>query len=174
MTADQRQQFLQNTPGYQFALQQGVQNTTNAASAAGLLNSGNTLQGLARFTTGLADQTYQQQIGNYLNLAQVGQAAAAGQAANVGNAAANIGNTLVNQGNTMAGIDVNTAAGITKSIGNAANQYQTLQGLDTAGAGSAGPTDPLYGGGAVAGGFTPTMYGQPSFDPSSIYSTIPP
>jgi len=33
----------------------------------------------------------------------------------------------------LAGIDVNTAAGITKSIGNAANNYQTLSGLQNPG-----------------------------------------
>lgn len=130
--SDQQLQTLRNTPGYKFQQEQGQQNTVNAATAQGLSLSGNTLEGLSKFNQGLADTTYQQTIGNLENTVNTGQAAAAGQAANVGNAAANIGNTLVNQGNTLAGIDVNTAAGITKSIGNASNQYmtdQTLKGL---------------------------------------------
>lgn len=124
---------LRSMPGYQFQQQQGTQNTINAASAQGMSLSGNTLKGLSEFNQGLADTTYQQEVGDLQNVVSTGQAAAAGQAANVGNAAANIGNTLVNQGNTLAGIDANVAAGISKSVGNASNQYvtnQTLQGLN--------------------------------------------
>lgn len=122
---------LRNTPGYKFQQEQGTLNTVNAASAQGMSLSGNTLEGLSKFNQGLADTTYQQTVGNLENTVNTGQAAAAGQAANVGNAAANIGNTLVNQGNTLAGIQANEAAGLTKSIGNAANQYQTLRGLQS-------------------------------------------
>lgn len=126
-------QTLRNTPGYQFQQQQGTQNTVNAASAQGMSLSGNTLEGLSKFNQGLADTTYQQAVGNLENTVNTGQAAAAGQAANVGNAASNIGNTLINQGNTLAGIDVNEAAGITKAIGNTYNTAMTnntLQGLN--------------------------------------------
>ncbi len=126
---------LRNMPGYQFAREQGLTAATNRASAMGLGLSGNTLEALTSYGTGLADQTYQQEVNNLENAVGVGQAAAAGQAANIGNAASNIGNTLVNQGNTLAGIDVNRAAGITKSIGNATNNYQTLSGLQDPGGG---------------------------------------
>jgi hypothetical protein len=126
------QETLAGMPGYQFAKQQGLEATTNAATAMGLGRSGNTLQAIDKFSTGLADSTYQQEVGNLENVVNTGQAAAAGQAANVGNAAANNSSALINQGNNQAGIDANTIAGITKSIGNAGNQYianQTLQGL---------------------------------------------
>ena len=130
------QASLEATPGYQFTKQQGLQSTQNAASASGMALSGNTLQALDKYSSGLADTTYQQQLGNSLNAVQLGQAAAAGQAANIGNAASNTGNILMNQGNTMAGIDANTAAGIAKTIGGATNQLvtnQTLQGLSSPG-----------------------------------------
>ncbi len=130
-------QALRNTPGYQFTLNQGLDATKNAASASGMLLSGNTLEGLDKFSTGLADQTYQQAVANTLGVVDLGQAAAAGQAANIGAASNNISNALINQGNTIAGIDVNTAAGITKAIGNAANQYTTYQTLS-------GLTDPGF------------------------------
>jgi len=123
------QAALAATPGYQFALNQGLDATKNAAAASGMLLSGNTLEGLSRYTTGLADQTYQQQVGNLENVVGLGQAAAAGQAANIGNAASTISGNLINQGNTLAGIDANTIAGITKSVGNAANNYTTLSTL---------------------------------------------
>lgn len=126
-------QTLRQTPGYQFNQEQGTLNTLNAASAQGMNLSGNTLEALSRFNQGLADTTYQQQVGNLENAVNTGQAAAAGQAANVGNAAGNISNALINQGNTLAGIDANTVAGLTRSFGNAANQYQTLQGLNGGG-----------------------------------------
>lgn len=128
------QETLASTPGYQFAKEQGIQSTTNAATALGLGRSGNTLEAIDKFSTGLADQTYQQTVGNLENVIGIGQAAAAGQAANIGNAATNTSGLIVNQGNTQAGIDANTIAGITKAIGSGFNNYatnQTLAGLNT-------------------------------------------
>lgn len=130
--APSMQETLASTPGYQFAKEQGLQATTNAATALGLGRSGNTLEAIDKFSTGLADSTYQQTVGNLENVVNTGQAAAAGQAANVGNAAANTSGLIMNQGINQAGIDANTIAGITKSIGNAGNQYisnNTLAGL---------------------------------------------
>jgi hypothetical protein len=146
---------LRATPGYQFQQQQGTQNTVNQASAMGLGLSGNTLEGLSKFNQGLADTTYQQAVGNAENVVNTGQAAAAGQAANVGNAAGNISNTLMNQGNTLAGIDANTIAGITKSAGNTANgliTQQTLAGLNNPGGGGGIPD--LGSAGDASGGYS--------------------
>ncbi len=53
---------LRQTPGYQFALSQGLQATQNSAAARGLGVSGAALKGAATFATGLADNTYQQQF----------------------------------------------------------------------------------------------------------------
>jgi hypothetical protein len=117
----------------------------------GLGLSGNTLEGLQKFGTGLADQTYQQAIGNLMGVVDTGQAAAAGQAANVGQGASNISNALIGQGQTMAGIDANTIAGITKSLGGVGNNLvlnNTLAGL---GGGFNPNMD--YGTGATAGLF---------------------
>ena len=126
------QATLAQTPGYQFAKQQGLQATENAATATGMGLSGNTLQALDTFSTGLADSTYQQAVGNAQNAVGIGQASAAGQAANLGAAGSNISGALINQGNTLAGIDANTIAGISKAATGAAGQYatyNTLQGL---------------------------------------------
>src|SRR5271166_6106200 len=62
---------LQNTPGYQFTLGQGTQNVDRNAAATGSLNSGNTDTALANYTTGLANNTYQNAVNNlqpYLGL----------------------------------------------------------------------------------------------------------
>lgn len=122
------QQTLANTPGYQFALSQGQTGIENQASLSGGVG-GNTLTALNKFNTGLADSTYQQQVGNIGQAVGVGQAAAAGQAQNVGNAANTIGSALINQGNTIAGIDANTAAGISQAISGSTDQYLTEQNL---------------------------------------------
>jgi hypothetical protein len=55
---------LEATPGYQFNLSQGLKATQSAAAAKGLGVSGAALKGAARFATGLADSTYQQQFAN--------------------------------------------------------------------------------------------------------------
>jgi hypothetical protein len=123
------QQALAATPGYQFTQQQGQQGILNAASASGGV-SGNTLTALDRYNTGLADQTYQNALSNAQGAVGMGQAAAAGQAQNVGNAANNISSNLINQGNNLANIDIGTAAGISKAIGGGAQNYAELSALN--------------------------------------------
>ena len=55
---------LEQTPGYQFNLSQGLKSTQSAAAARGLGVSGAALKGAASYATGLADSTYQQQFAN--------------------------------------------------------------------------------------------------------------
>jgi hypothetical protein len=139
---------LQSLPGYQFSKQQGLTGTTNAATASGLSLSGNTLQALDQYSTGLADSTYQSELGNLQGAVGIGQAAASGQSANIGNTSNNISNATIAQGNNIAGIDANTIAGITKATSNGVNQYQTNQTLSD-----------IYGSGGLNanGSFTPTF-----------------
>lgn len=135
---------LQNSPGYQFQLQQGNQNVNNQAAASGMQLSGNTLQSLNQFGQGLAGTTYQQYLGNIgnslnayqgyvgdyqnylgnlMNTVGVGQAAAAGSAANIGNSAAMAGQASQNATGTLANANTN--------LGNiAVNQGNTLAGIE--------------------------------------------
>ena len=53
------EQTLQNTPGYQFELSQGLQATQNSAAARGLGVSGAAMKGAASYATGLADSNWQ-------------------------------------------------------------------------------------------------------------------
>ena len=55
---------IQQTAGYQFALDQGNQAINRSAAAKGMLNSGNVLAELAKYGQGMASQNYQQQLGN--------------------------------------------------------------------------------------------------------------
>lgn len=124
---------LKDLPGYQITLDQGTEAAKRAAASSGLNLSGNQLAGVESFGAQLGDSTYQTELNNMLQPLNLGQAAAAGQAANVGTAAGNISGALINQGNNTANIDANTIAGITKAGSTASNQlitYNTLQGLN--------------------------------------------
>lgn len=70
------QEYLSSLPGYQFVREQGLMSTQNAYAAKGLGSSGAALKGAAEYSTGLANSTYQQQLGNFFDLANVGQQAA--------------------------------------------------------------------------------------------------
>ena len=52
---------LQSTPGYQFTLDQGLKAAQNNATAQGLGVSGAAMKAASTYTSGLADQTYQNQ-----------------------------------------------------------------------------------------------------------------
>jgi len=66
---------LEQTPGYQFTLAQGLKQARSAPAARGLGVSGASLKAAAEYATGLANKTYldqfnvqQQRFGDYLNL----------------------------------------------------------------------------------------------------------
>lgn len=165
---------LEQTPGYQFTLQQGLKNTNNALAAKGLNLSGAQAKGLSQFTTGLADQTYQQQYQNALDqfrtnygvqsdtynrlagLVGIGQSSAAG----VGNAglqtANTAGNFLTSGANAQAAGAIGQANAITQGLG-AVPQGGLLYSL-------------LQNGG---GGFnSPNVYGQTASG-NPIYFQMP-
>lgn len=56
---------VQQTAGYQFALDQGNQAINRSAAAKGMSNSGGILAELAKYGQGMASQQYQQQLNNY-------------------------------------------------------------------------------------------------------------
>ena len=68
---------LSSMPGYQFALQQGLQATQNGYTANGLGQSGAALKGAANYAEGLAGTQYQNLFSNEMQTAQLGENAAA-------------------------------------------------------------------------------------------------
>lgn len=124
---------LEQTPGYQFNLDQGLKATQNGYAAQGLGTSGAALKGAATYASGLADTTYQNQFNNALNsynanvakqqgLINTGEAAAANTGQFGTQTAANIGQTIVGGANASAAGTVgaaNAAAGGISSLGNA-------------------------------------------------------
>lgn len=123
---------LQQTPGYQFTLQQGLQGVENGYAAQGLGRSGAALKGAANYAEGLASTTYQQIWQNMYNQAALGENAAVGQGTFTQNAGTALGSGV---------------AGATNSLSQGALLYGLLNG------GTAGGTNTLgTSGGALLPG----------------------
>lgn len=113
---------LTKTPGYQFALQQGMQGINNSAAAKGLGMSSANMRDAGRFATGLADQTYGDQFNRALQSYNTNYDAAANNASRMAglvqvgqNSAAGVGNmgmqTAMNSGNLLTSGAAASAAG---------------------------------------------------------------
>jgi hypothetical protein len=134
---------LANTPGYQFALGQGLKSTGNMLASQGLGLSGAQAKGLSRYATGLADQTYGEQynralssyntnyqvaannVNNLQNLLNVGQNSAAQTGQAQITAANNAGNYLTQAGNAQAA----GVTGVANALNNGANNYLLYNAL---------------------------------------------
>lgn len=150
---------LESTPGYQFALNQGLMSTQNSAAARGLGVSGASYKGAQNYAEGLASTTYQNQfnnalstyganIGKYQNLANLGENAAAmtGQAATA--TGQGIGQTAVGSANAQAQGYLGAGNAINGGISSALQGYQLNQFLNP----SAGSV------------YSDTGVGSPSYD----------
>lgn len=78
---------FQTGPGYQFAMDQGLEAIDRRAAGRGMLNSGNTNMDTMRFAQGLANQEWQNWINSLVPLMQGEQNAAQGQTGIHGNLA---------------------------------------------------------------------------------------
>lgn len=153
---------LEQTPGYQWAKSQALGSMANTGAARGLGTSGNLVQQIGQTATGLASQTFQQQLENYLKQNQ--------QAYNMLYGPSTLGAQAA-QG--IAG----AATGAAQQIGGAATGAGTALGQGIMGAGNAMAqgTNALFGaaGSAMsmpyfAANFgTKGQYGQSS--PTSVY-----
>ncbi|MBS1028313.1 hypothetical protein [Gluconobacter albidus] len=143
--------YLQQTPGYQWNLSQGEQGVTNSAAARGLADSGAALKGAATYASGLADSTYQNQFNDTNALAQEGYNALNQQGNNTMTAANNAGQIKMEGANgamaTTVGAGNALASGLS-SLGNTASQYSMYNALLN-GSGSSS-SDPFGGSGESA------------------------
>lgn len=121
---------FQQTPGYQFRVQQGEQGVLNNLSALGMKNSGKALKSLESFRQGLASEEY----GNYMNrlasMAGMGQTQTNATNSLMANAATNIGNSLQNAGAARASGYVGSANAWSQGlngVGNALGQLSYNQ-----------------------------------------------
>ena len=156
---------LQNTPGYQFTLQQGQKGVNNALSSQGLLGSGAQGKALSDYTTGLAQNTYNQQYQNALN------AYNANYASQLGGFNANVNPLL-----QLLTLGQNSAAGTGQGQYNAAvNAGNAIaQGTIGSGAQGANTMNSIFGlaGLANQGAATYTPQGGYKSGLSNIYSSI--
>jgi hypothetical protein len=133
------EQQAQQTPGYQFTLNQGLKSVQNSAAARGLGVSGAAMKGAASYTTGLADSTYNDVFNralqtfntNYSSAANnvnrlqsivgSGQNAAATNGSLGAQAATNMGNDLMSAGNARASGIIGANNAWSGAINNAAS-----------------------------------------------------
>ena len=117
---------FQADPGYNFRMAEGMKALERSAAARGLLQSGGTLKGIQQYGQNLASSEYENAFSRYLSqrearldpyryLTGQGQAAAVGQAANVGSTGAALAEIAAQRGNVNAA----QAAGAAGAIGNA-------------------------------------------------------
>ena len=141
---------VQNTPGFQFQLQNGSNAITNQAAASGLSQGGNTLKALTQYGQGLAGTYYQNafqnaregfQTNQNATLANLSALTNAGQVATnqyqgaLQNAGNQIANNQVNSGNLQAGNTLD-AARYAGDTGTSLQKYLGtlgLQGAENAG-----------------------------------------
>lgn len=129
------QDTLQNLPGYQFALNQGSQNTLRNANAAGTGISGGTLNALQQQGQGLASQNYN----NYVSQLQPFLGASNTGAANIAGTQTGLGNQLNQSYQTQGNAAYGTQAGIANAQAQAALAGLTQSGnILGAGLGAAG------------------------------------
>jgi len=141
------EQALAATPGYQFQLGQGLQGILSNATATGGVGGGNTLKALMGYGQGLADQTYQQSVGNQMGLAQLGENAAAGQGGISANVGGQIGQNIIGAGNVQSAGLVGAGSAAQGGIQN----FLLSQLLNGGGGGLGGVAPTAEGNAAVSG-----------------------
>ena len=171
----------QQTPGYQFNLQQGTQAINENAAATGNLMSGNTGRALTQFGQGLATTTYQQAYQNALtqymtNLNAAGQGVNTGltstqQLGQFGQAAANnLSNLYLTGGQQQASQLNNQGAAIAAGDVGQANAYSNmLNGVaNSATQGALLTGNYGLGGSTGSGGGYGGAFGNPSYSASGL------
>lgn len=132
------------SPGYAFQLQQGTQAAERSAAARGQLASGGTMKAIARYTTGLAANDYDQYASRIAQLAGVGQQATNATVAAGQQTTNQIAQAQQNAGNARASSYANIGSAINGTINNLASAY--LYSGAGGGFGGSSGTAPTYGG----------------------------
>jgi hypothetical protein len=161
---------FQQSPAYQFNLEQGQQAINKGAAARGGFYQPGTLQDIAKFSQGLASNEFQNAFSNYntnqnniwnrlYGLSGSGQNAAANLGGFAGTAAGNIGNSITGGANAQAAGQVGQANALTGALGQGYNAYmmQQLLGRNQQGVGW-NPYQSYSGAGTGQADFAPGYY----------------
>lgn len=122
-TVNPIQRQLESLPGYQFARDQGIKSIGNALGSKGL--TGAQSKGIARFVTGLADQTYGEQVNRLQNAATMGQNASAQTGSAGVQTGQNVGQAYQGAGQAIASGQVGSANAISSGLYGLGNAYLT-------------------------------------------------
>jgi hypothetical protein len=139
-------------PGYQFRLEQGMKALNASAAAKGMGMSGANIKGAIGYGTDMGNQYYQQAFNNYqtnranrlsplMDFTRLGQASAAGSAAQAGALGQNLGQTYtglgqglgqaaVASGNAQASGYLNQANAVTNALNQGMSSYMQSQYLN--------------------------------------------
>lgn len=153
---DQINALLQNpssveqTPGYQWRMGQGMQALQRSAPGQGGLYSGRAGKALERFGQGFASNEFTDQYNRLANLAGLGQTSATNSALAAGQYGQSVGNTLQNMGNARAAGTIGAGNAWTNALEQALRYYQDQQLLGGYGAYPGGMND-FYGGFGTSG-----------------------
>ena len=130
------QAALEQLPGYQFALKQGLQAAQSGFSAKGLGQSGAAIKGAADYASGLASQTYNTLFGNFLDTARLGEAAGSALGGVASNFNSSINNLITGGASATAAGQIGSANALTGGIGKATDAISNgalMLGLNNAG-----------------------------------------
>lgn len=114
--ANAAMQTYQQSPGYQFTLQQGLRAVDAGAAASGLLRSGAALKAEQTFGQGLANQDFQQYYNNLMGISTLGENAGVSATNAMANVANNAANLAQGAGNTQASIYGNMYSGLGSTV----------------------------------------------------------
>jgi hypothetical protein len=128
-SAQQSLTALQNSPGYQFRLGEGLKALERSAAARGTLLTGGTLKGLTRFGQEFASNEYDKRYNQEMELARLGFGAA-GMSANQNTQYGQMaGDLLTQQGNVNAAGKVDAANAWNQGLGGAGNAFMQMYAL---------------------------------------------
>lgn len=168
------QQILNANPGYQFAKQQGMQGTINAAAGSSGALSGATQAALVNYNQGVAQQAYQNYYNQLLSTATLGQNAASNTGTQGVNLTGQTSQALSNIGSAQAAGQIgvaNAASGALTGVAGAVGNLETMKVLGQYLPSTGSPNvAPLLGQLDEAGSpYVPSTI----LDPGITYPTIP-
>ena len=131
----------EESPYYNFLLEEGLKARERSASATGTLGSGERLKDIERFGQGLASTEYNNYVDNWLKtkinprmaLSGAGQVSAGQNAQNAMTTGTNVGNAIMTAGNAKSQGYINQANAITGGINSAADNYMFYNYLNKQG-----------------------------------------
>lgn len=126
------EQDFTGSPGYAWSLSQGLRGIDAGAASTGTLRSGSTIDAEDKFSQGLANQDFQNYMGNLNTLAQGGLSAAGGQANVATGAAGALSNITGAEGSGISTALGTGAGAVTNGLANYYNpNNSSASGYDT-------------------------------------------